>query len=215
MDTSPEVRELEAAISAQKRGTTQAQRAFWSPTVSLFGDLTENFARNGEGADYPADRDDTDWSAGVQVSLPLYSGGKKSAALKRSREKLSQLQYERDAMASRIEEQILNGVHRVRASYPGIRLSNDAADAARRNLILVTDAYVRGIKSIIDLIDAQNQSLVADQQAANAIYDFLIDIMTVQRRTGSFFLFSPLKEREGWMERLERHMMGLNLTTNP
>jgi outer membrane protein TolC len=82
-----------------------------------------------------------------------------------------------------------------------------ARDAARRNLTLVTDAYVRGIKSIIDLIDAQNQALVANQQAANAVYDFLIDLMDVQRSAGSFFLFAPQEERDGWLERLERNRM--------
>ena len=35
-----------------------------------------------------------------------------------------------------------------------------------KNLDLVTDAYSRGIKSIIELLDAQNQSLVASQTAA-------------------------------------------------
>jgi outer membrane protein TolC len=86
-------------------------------------------------------------------------------------------------------------------------LSNDAADSARLNLTLVTDSYVRGIKSIIDLIDAQNQALVANQQAANAVYDFLIDLMAVQRSAGSFFLFSPEEERDAWMERLNQYMM--------
>ncbi len=144
---------------------------------------------------------------GIQASLPLFSGGKKSATLKRSREELSRLHHEHDSLANRIEAQILNAVHLIRASYPGIRLSNDAADAARNNLTLVTDAYVRGIKSIIDLIDAQNQALVADQQAVNAAYDFLIDVMALQRSAGSFFLFAPLEERDAWMERLDHYMM--------
>lgn len=97
-------------------------------------------------------------------------------------------------------------MHLLRASYPGIRLSRDAADADGSNLELVTDAYVRGIKSIIDLIDAQNQYLVADQQAANAVYDFLIDIMTMQRSIGNFIIFATPEKLDGWMERLHQHM---------
>ena len=146
-------------------------------------------------------------AASLLRSLPLYAGGGRSATLKRSREELAKLRYDRDNTANRIEVRILNAVHLIRASYPGIRLSTDAADAARQNLTLVTDAYVRGIKSIIDLIDAQNQALVAEQQAANAVYDFLIDIMAVQRSTGSFFLFAPEEERDAWMDRLNRYTM--------
>jgi outer membrane protein TolC len=126
--------------------------------------------------------------------------------LTRTQAELAQLRHERDNAANRIENRILNAVHLIRASYPGIRLSMDAADAAQRNLTLVTDSYVRGIKSIIDLIDAQNQALVANQQAANAVYDFLIDLMAVQRSTGSFFLFAPEEERDEWIERLNLYM---------
>jgi len=214
LDASPELQQLDAAIAAQERSLSLAKREFWVPTVTLFGDLTETFSEGGEGSDSPSiggidlpGKDDTDWTAGVQASLPLYAGGGRSATLKRSREELARLKYERDNTANAIEARILSAVHLIRASYPGIRLSMDAADAARRNLTLVTDSYVRGIKSIIDLIDAQNQALVANQQAANAAYDFLIDIMAVQRSVGSFFLFAPAEELGEWLERLNLHLL--------
>jgi outer membrane protein TolC len=210
---SPELKQIEAAMAAQERSITLAKREFWVPTVSLFGDVTERFSEGGEGSAPPSigslqlsGKNDTDWTAGVQASLPLYTGGGRRAALSRSREELSKLRYDRDNIANRIEARILNAVHLIRASYPGIRLSKDAADAAGRNLTLVTDSYVRGIKSIIDLIDAQNQALVANQQAANAVYDFLIDLMAVQRSTGSFFLFAPEKELDAWMDRLNQYV---------
>jgi len=81
-----------------------------------------------------------------------------------------------------------------------------AADAARKNLTLVTASYARGIKSIIDLIDAQNSALVADQQAANAVYDFLIDLMAVQRSLGNFFVFAPEPDYTSFMDRLDQYM---------
>ncbi len=214
LDASPELQQIEAAIAAQERSVTLAKREFWVPTISVFGDVTETFSKDGEGSEPPAigvinlpRKDDTDWTAGVQASLPLFTGGGRRATLTRTQEELSQLRYDRDNVANGIETRILSAIHLIRASYPSIRLSNDAADSARLNLTLVTDSYVRGIKSIIDLIDAQNQALVANQQAANAVYDFLIDLMAVQRSAGSFFLFSPEEERDAWMERLNRYMM--------
>jgi outer membrane protein TolC/ABC-type uncharacterized transport system substrate-binding protein len=214
LEASPELQQIEAAIAAQERSITLAKREFWVPTISVFGDVTETFTKDGEGSDPPAigvlnlpQKDDTDWTAGVQASLPLFTGGGRRATLTRTQEELSQLRYDRDNLANGIETRILSAIHLIRASYPSIRLSYDAADAARLNLTLVTDSYVRGIKSIIDLIDAQNQALVANQQAANAVYDFLIDLMEVQRSAGSFFLFSPEEERDAWMERLNQFML--------
>ena len=63
------------------------------------------------------------------------------------------------------------------------------------------------LASKILLIDAQNQALVADQQAANAVCDFLFDRVTVYRSTCNFFLFAPEEERDTWMERLNRYPM--------
>ncbi|MDX1569994.1 MAG: hypothetical protein R3200_05865, partial [Xanthomonadales bacterium] len=50
--------------------------------------------------------------------------------------------------------------------------------------------------SIIDLLDAQNASLRAEESAANAVYDFLIEVMNVERATGQYdFLASPEEQR--------------------
>ena len=94
-------------------------------------------------------------------------------------------------------------LNNTRASYPSIKLSRDALDAAKNNLVLVTDSYVQGIKSIIDLLDAQNQALNAELGAANAVYDFLIDLMGLQRSIGTFVTFMPTKAKEEWMDRFK------------
>jgi len=191
LDASPELGQLDASIEAQERTIRLARREFWLPTFSLFGDVTQTFDKDGEGSSPPSignqtlpTKDDTDWTAGVVATLPLFEGGGKTATLRRSREELSGLKYQRIATANSIEKRILDAIYLIRVSYPSITLTVDAADAARKNLTLVTDLYLRGTKSIIDLIDAQNRALVADQLAANAVYDFLIDLMTVQRGMG-------------------------------
>ncbi|MEJ2365756.1 MAG: hypothetical protein P8017_13955, partial [Deltaproteobacteria bacterium] len=68
---------------------------------------------------------------------------------------------------------------------------------------LVTDQYTRGLVTIVDLLDAQNSSLTADQDAENAVYNFLIDWMDVQRAAGRFdFLMTP-GQREEYFQRLQ------------
>ncbi len=85
-------------------------------------------------------------------------------------------------------------------------MSREAADSSSRNLQLITDSYVQGIKSIIELLDAQNQALTADQAAANAVYNFLIDLMGVQRAMGEFVLFQSEEGRRAWMQRVEQYL---------
>jgi len=89
------------------------------------------------------------------------------------------------------------------ASYAGIELSTDAADAAHNNYDLVFTAYRTGLGSILDLLDAQNAALIADGVAANAVYDFLIDLMRMQRAAGRTGTFRSADESAAFYQRLE------------
>ena len=169
----------------------------------------ELFDKNGDGSEYPffiiGVPNDTSWTVGVSATLPLFSGGGKSVERRQSREEIDRLMTERGAAEGRISQRTLVAMNRVRASYPGIRLSKNAAESAGNNLQLVTDSYVRGVLSIIDLLDAQNLALVSEQQAANAVYDFLTDLMEVQRSVGTFFLYAEDAERDEWFRKTEEY----------
>lgn len=208
LELSPELKVIDAAIQAQKRLMTRAKREYYVPTVTLEGDLTHLFADGGEGTrnEDVTGLDDTDWQVGIFARLPLYEGGRRGATLGKTREQLTQLETERRATEERVGQRILRALNDTRASYPSINLSRDAVDAARRNLQLVTDSYVEGIKSVIDLLDAQNQALNAELDAANAVYNFLIDFMGVQRSIGVFTTFLPLEERRAWLKRVQNYL---------
>ncbi len=199
----PELKSIDAAIAAQERRKTAAGREIWLPDFTVEGEAEQYFSEDGAGQRGSIDNgiDDTDWQIGVFARLPLFEGGRKMASLSRNQEQLARLKIERRAAAERVAQDMLQALNRTRASYPGISLSREAADSAGRNLLLITDSYVQGIKSIIDLLDAQNQALTADLAAANAVYNFLVDLMGVQRAMGEFILFQPEERRREWMQR--------------
>lgn len=201
---SPELKVIDAAIAAQERVVLQAKREYWVPTVTIEGDLSYLFADGGAGTrdEELTGLDDTDWQVGIFARLPLYEGGRKGAAVGRNQELLTQLKTEKLATEDRVGQQILQALNNTRASFPAINLSRDAAYSAERNLKLVTDSYVEGIKSVIDLLDAQNQALNADLDAANAVYNFLIDFMGLQRSVGVFVSFLPEEEQQQWTEQV-------------
>jgi outer membrane protein len=200
---SPELRSLDNEIAAQERVKLSAKRNFWLPDVSLEGDVYETFDKSGEGSSPIPGRDDTDWSVGVFARFPLIAGGGKSATLNRTTSQLSSLRLNRQATADRIEQSVLFSINLIRASYPSIQLSRDAALSSDKNLELVTDSYERGILSIIDLLDAQNQSLSANLDAANSVYNFLVDLMRVQRSLGMFVFFLEQDEKQIWYQNME------------
>ena len=87
-------------------------------------------------------------------------------------------------------------MHQAGASRAAVRLRGDAATAAGQNLELVTDAYRRGAVNIITLIDAQNQTLVTQLAASNALYDFLIDYLSVERAAAAFGFRMTVEDRD-------------------
>ena len=208
LEVSPELKTIDAAIAAQERLIVTSKRDYWVPKITIEGTVDQIFLDGGEGQrdEEITDLDDTEWQIGIHARLPLFEGGRKNATRGKYQEQLLQLQTERRATEDRISQRILQALNNTRASYPSINLSQDAVDAARRNLLLVTDSYVQGIKSIIALLDAQNQALNAELDAANAVYNFLIDLMGVQRSIGTFVTFQSAEEGDAWLAEVQAYL---------
>jgi outer membrane protein TolC len=208
---SPELRQLDASIAAQRRFLAAARRAFTHPTIALQGVLsarTEAGAGSASGAidDLPMalpTADDVEWSIGLRAALPLADGGIRGAAERKAEEDLARLRLARQAAVERVEQRVRSALYDTGASFSGIELAQDAATAAGYNLESVKDAYARGAIPIVELIDAQNAALVADLAAANAEYDFIIDMMHVERAVGRFDALSSPDEREAFYRRVQ------------
>ncbi len=203
IELRPELKGYDAAIKAKERLKTAARRQIWLPDFTVEWKVDQYFAEDGEGRrdSHLSPLDDTDWNIGVYARIPLFEGGKRVAEASRLQEEVSRLRINRDAKAEAIVQNVLAALNRTRASYPSITLSRQASEAAKRNLDLVTNSYIEGIKTIIDLLDAQSQALSAELDAANAVYNFLIDFMGVERAIGEFVIFMPEPKRQEWLKK--------------
>jgi len=201
---SPEMAGLQALVTASELELKVNQRAYWSPAVTLQGEVSNVMDENRQAG--LSAEGDTDWTVGVNVSLPLFEGGARHARTSGSRLALEQNMMQRDATAERIEQRTRATLHQIKASYPSIQLSREAEVAARKNLKLVTDAYTRGALSILDLLDAQNAALVAEESATNAVFVFLIDLMNLQRNVGRFDFFLDERDLDDWLNRLRNYI---------
>jgi len=209
VSAAPELQQLDAAIAAQQRAKAATSRAFWVPTVALQAKLSNVFSRSGAGSErfqlplaFPSSQD-LNWNLGLQISLPLFTGLNRIAEDEQARVELDRLVLERESAQLAISQRIRSAMHVAGASHAGIEQARAAAEAARKNLELVTEAYRSGAVAIVTLLDAQNAALVADEAAANAAYGFLIDLMRVERAIGQFYFFRTEQEKEAHFKRLE------------
>ena len=186
-------------------------KAFILPDISVGAEANRLFSEGGagqrgdiEGLPLVSSQDDTDWTIFLQASFPLFRGGAKIAEYKQAREQLFSLRLQRQSVIERVEQDIRSAMNNTGASFPSIKFSKNAADAAHKNLELVTDSYSRGVVSILDLLDAQDASISADLNSATAVYDFFIDLVNLHRAIGRFDFYLDKQENDIWFNRLEK-----------
>jgi outer membrane protein TolC len=206
LDASPELKALDAIAAAQRRNLKAADRSFYLPTLALQASLDDVLSTGGAGTLFPG-FEDLRWTVGVALSYPLLTGGARFSVKSQAAEELARVEIERRALAQRVEGRVRTALHTMGAALANIELSRDAARAARNNFELVQDAYGRGAASIIDLLDAQNTALIAELRAANAIYDFMIQLMNVERAAGRFDFFASVGDRDAFFDRLDAYFL--------
>jgi outer membrane protein len=231
--TSPEVRQIDALIDAQDRLHTSASLTPFLPTLAAFGKYSNRFSKSdivspfqlpslsaapapgtpGEaflyqvlGALSPKLPGDQSWSVGLQLSLNLFNGLATQANIEKSSIVLEQLRIQRAATLEKVALRIRIQMEKTKTTYFSIQQAKLEQTAARRALAIVTDSYSRGAVSILSLLDAQNSALRADQVAANALYDFLVDYLSLERAIGEFDVLMTPAEREDLLHRLGKHM---------
>jgi outer membrane protein TolC len=215
LENSVEIKALDEAIAAAERALVATRRRLYIPDVFLSAEVREILTKSGAGTE-PVDLpipiefptvDDTSWSVGLFGALDVYAGGANRAAKRRAQEELFQLQIERNAVADRVEQRIRTAMLLAGASFYSIELAQAAADAALKSLELVTESYVTGAVSITELLDAQSAALRASEGASNAVYDFLIDLMEVERSISSFGFFQTPEEQDAFYQGVHDYMI--------
>ena len=202
---SPEVAQQDALIAAARRQLTASKRSYYVPDLTLEGNtsriIDESGRQNGTSLE-----DENDWEISLNLSLPLYQGGQRKANVLKADYQLNQTKILREQALRQVEQNVRQFFHEINASYPSIELSEQAAMSASQNYELIQDNYSQGVVSIADLIDAQNAALTAEQNSSNAVYDFLIDLMNLQRSIGVFDYFLDEPSRQQRIELIKNYV---------
>jgi outer membrane protein TolC len=207
---SPELVRAEGAIAATRRQHTAAGRAYWLPTFTLEGGVSNVLSRGGAGSTAPvlpggftlSQGPDLSWQFRLKGSLPLFTGGARGATREQAKLEIERLETERAAIRLTVEQRVRAALELAASSYVAIVLTGDAARAAGANYELVSDAYARGAASITALVDAQSAALSASEAAANAVHDFLLDLVRVERAMGTYAVLQSPEQQQAFLERL-------------
>ena len=170
--------------------TNQQHKAGFAPTLDMVasyrkGDNDSFGYSNPAGVGAPEYRDKVSRnSIGLQLSIPLYSGGITRSHVRESTERLAQSEDQRD---DRRREVVQNTRHFHRA------INSDVEQvAARRQSILSSQsslmATVRGrelgARSLMDVLNAERQLYGAVREYNNARYDYVFNTLSLKQVAG-------------------------------
>lgn len=201
---APELKQIYHLFQSARRQLDAGKRAYYIPDVSVNARFGHNIDQGGVGAQNNNFQKDN-WSVGFQASLPLYTSGARSAEVSRASHLMNQNQYQRENIKEVIEARVRSALQKTKGSFPAVRLSKNAAVAAKESFIMVSDSYAKGLVSITSLIDAQNASLSADLLAVEALYFFMIDWVEIQRSAANFDLLLSAQGMENWYQDLDAY----------
>ncbi|WP_299459498.1 ABC transporter substrate binding protein [uncultured Microscilla sp.] len=221
----PEIKQLDAAIAAQKSLRLLTRRQNYTPTIALQAGADYLFYRGGEGVGAPSivipsaagnvnlsdnfsSPDKLNWQVGVKASLPIINGGQRRAELQKNNIEILKMEAQKQDLILKLKQRIMASLALTRAAYSSIQLTQAAEKAASKNFDLVQDAYSKGVVSIIQLIDAQNAAIKSEQFASNAVYEFIIQLLALERAKGSYYFLAPAEQQRDYFNRLETYFKG-------
>ncbi len=201
-ENAPELKALGYNLQATERNIKLNSAGRFLPTVALQGQYNSVFSRSGAGSVAPIGTTflDNNYNVGVNVSIPIFNQNmtninRQSAVIQKEQLNINKENTEL-AIAANIRNSILNMINQI----SNIELSKISEETAEEVLELTQASYSSGAVNIIQLIDAQNNYLNAQLARTNAVYNYLINALQVERFLGYYFLLNTKEENDKFMQ---------------
>ena len=175
---SHEIEALKHAVDVAQ-AEVDRQRAAKSPTVDLFARHNGNLNR------VDIDSDKFDASVGVQLNLPLYTGGAISSRIRQSRHKLHQAQHQLEARKRVVVQQarsaylsVVSGISQAKALKQALNSTKTAAQATQAG-------FEVGTRTAVDVLLSLRETYRAQRDYSIARYDYLLNLLRLKQATGT------------------------------
>ncbi|MEL7123828.1 MAG: TolC family protein [Bacteroidota bacterium] len=208
MRNSPELRSLNYNISAVERNIKLSGPGRFLPTLSVQGAYNRILSRSGAGSEAPQGFQvvDGQYSIALNVSIPLFNQNINNINEQTGIIQKDQLMINKDNVELAIDANVRNGVLNLLNQVSNIDLSAIAEQTAKESLELTQVSYSNGAVNIVQLLDAQTNYLNAQLSRVNAVYNFLLNSIQLERTLGYFFLLNSDEENEAFRQRFVEYV---------
>ncbi|MBZ9653585.1 TolC family outer membrane protein [Phyllobacterium lublinensis] len=160
----------------------KANEGLLLPQVNLQADVSRNEIFS--GSELSSDADNTTATAGIQVTIPIYSGGRTSALVRQSKETLGQRRIEVDVARDSVRQAIAQAYSEMEAAQASIVAQRSVVAAAQLALNGVIEERKVGQRTTLDVLNAQADVLTGQINLAQAERDSVVTSYAVLSATG-------------------------------
>jgi outer membrane protein len=135
---------------------------------------------------------------GVEMTLPLFTGGGTSSRIRESTFRLSQAEQASEAELRRVVERTRNLFRTVTSSVEEVEARRQTIISSKAALDATQTGYEVGTRNVIDVLDAQRNLYRAVRDYNNARYNYIIDNLSLKQAAGTL---SPqdLEDLTAWL----------------
>ncbi len=180
LEKNPEIDSLRYGVEAANQEINK-QRAGHAPRV----DLVATLSRTDSETLNTLNQDQKNRSIGVQVNIPLYSGGYVNAASRQAVASSERAKSDLDAKTNQVMVElrkqfslVQSGVTRVDALVKSVKSAELLVDATRQSI-------KGGVRINLDLLNAQQQLFAARRDLAQARYNYLMSYLRLCNSAGT------------------------------
>ena len=179
-----DLKEITATVRASDAGL-QAARSSFGPRINVFasGEL-DNISPFGNGG--------SNWAAGAELQIDLFSGGQKSASVARARANVDRMQALKQAAKDGIRLEVRRAYYDYDSARQMLSVTKAAIAQAEEGLRIVSNRYRAGMNTITDLLRAEDAARNARTNYWQAIYHYFVSYASLELATGSLNSQSPV-----------------------
>jgi outer membrane protein len=171
----PEVHAETARRKVLDAQISQAKSNYW-PTVSLSG----SYRLQGDALL----EQDGGWSAGINISLPIFEGFSRKAKVTQAELSLRQQDFQLAELEDRIEEEVEQAYSNWELAQKNLRVSETSLEAVQEMYQLTKLQYEQGLTSYLFLQQKESSLTQAEYNYANALFNLRTSAARLENARG-------------------------------
>jgi outer membrane protein TolC len=165
---------IQTAESIQET-VLKSQKSYWIPKMSTYADF------GSQGFDWTFDSQSRYTMWGLQLSVPVFQGGRNQTQIQRGNLGLQSIQRQKELLDKKLALELQNQKNEVKSILATLQSSEKKIISAGAYLRLVDRGFKEGSLSLIEYIDAQNQWTQASLQKNIATYNLQMALAQLER----------------------------------